>query len=96
MPRSAAIAGPEIEAKTVNTKTDNANNFFMGVVLLNSYLAHRHAARFRRRQMCWGSQSLDLFDISGRERRASNAAVTSGAGGGRTANRFGRHRPRLA
>jgi len=34
MPRSAAIAGPEIEAKTVNRKTDNANNFFMGVVLL--------------------------------------------------------------
>jgi hypothetical protein len=31
---SAAIAGPEIEPKTVNTKTDNATNFFMGVVLL--------------------------------------------------------------
>jgi len=30
---SAAIAGPEIEPKTVNTKTDNATNFFMGVIL---------------------------------------------------------------
>jgi hypothetical protein len=79
MPRSAAIAGPEIEAKTVNTKTDNANNFFMGVVLLNSYLAHRHAVRFRRLLMCWGSQAIDLFNISGHNGRALNAPTTSPA-----------------
>jgi hypothetical protein len=32
---SAAIAGPEIEAKTVNTKTDNASNCFMIIILLS-------------------------------------------------------------
>jgi len=31
---SAAMAGPEIEAKTVNTKTDNASNFLMIIILL--------------------------------------------------------------
>jgi hypothetical protein len=33
MLRSAAIADPAIEPKSVNTKTDNATNFFMMVVL---------------------------------------------------------------
>jgi len=31
---SAATAGPEIEANTVNTKTDNVSNFFMIIILL--------------------------------------------------------------
>jgi hypothetical protein len=36
----SAIAGPEIEAKTVNTKTDNASNFFMIIILLRHTAAH--------------------------------------------------------
>jgi hypothetical protein len=37
---SAAIAGPEIEAKTVNTKTDNVSNCFMISILLSPAAAH--------------------------------------------------------
>jgi len=65
MLRSAAIAGPAIEAKAINTKTDNATNFFMMVVPF-SYLAPRHAVRLPIRRMCWGSQAIDIFDISSR------------------------------
>jgi len=39
-----AIAGSEIQAKTVNTKTDNASTFFM-IVLLLSYLAHERRSQ---------------------------------------------------
>jgi hypothetical protein len=37
---SAAIAGPEIEPKTVNIKTDNAINVFMIIFLLSPAAPH--------------------------------------------------------
>jgi len=37
---SEAIAGPVIEPKTVITKTDNASNFFMIIILLRHVPAH--------------------------------------------------------
>jgi hypothetical protein len=37
---SAANAGPESEAKTVNMKTDNASNCFMIIILLNPAAPH--------------------------------------------------------
>ena len=37
---SAAVAGPEIEAKTVNTKTDNVSNCFMIIILLSPAAPH--------------------------------------------------------
>jgi hypothetical protein len=37
---SEAIAGPEIEAKTVNRKTDSVSNFFMIIILLTPAAAH--------------------------------------------------------
>jgi hypothetical protein len=33
---SEAVAGPEIEAKIVNTKNDKASSFFMIIILLRS------------------------------------------------------------
>ena len=54
---SAAIAGAEIEAKTVNTKTDNVSNFLMIIILLSQTAAHiSMLPLFENR----GSQALDI------------------------------------
>jgi hypothetical protein len=40
---SEAIAGPKVEPKTVNTKTDNATNLFMIIFLFLSTLRSTYA-----------------------------------------------------
>jgi len=58
-----AIAGSEIQAKTVNTKTDNASTFFMIVLLLRQATLHMSNV-FRETRRSTHQRQVDAATVS--------------------------------